>query len=230
VNDNELDELLEDYKPDFVAFAPDDGYFVKFEDGSNCWENIPTSLHNKINGRQKRLPEVKSLCIGEDDAWIVQFEDGSWAWNELSSNLDEVMEEINSLDHFSFSPSMDSYMVTTKGGRIRWCSNKLSQILEDHMDPDDIRFTQSSIKDTFSDGRSLYGAVKKLKCERIEVYDFPTIHVFYFYDSWWSLDNRRLWTFKKAGLDSIPIKKVEISKQEFLRMKVIDDGESIYIR
>jgi hypothetical protein len=222
--------MLQEEVPKFVAFAPDDGYFVKFEHGSPCWNNIPISLHNKINGRQKRLPAVTSVCIGEDDAWIIKFADASWGWNNLSPDLNEILEDLDSLNHFSFSPFMDSYMITNDNDHRWWRSNELSQILEEHMDPDNIRYTQSSIRNRFSDGRSVYSAVKNLIRERIEVYDFPTIRVAYFDDSWWSLDNRRLWTFKMAELRSIPVKKVELTKNEFHKMRVVDNGESIEIR
>jgi hypothetical protein len=228
VNDYELDKLLERHPVEIVAFAPDDGYFAKFKDGSHCWNNIPISLHNKINGRQKQLPAVKSICIGED-AWFVQFEDDSWSWNGRWPVASELLRGVKSLYHFSISPSLDSFLIAHSEG-LNWSSNALSQILYEYLDPADIHFTQKSIGERFSNGRSIYSTVKQLQRGEIEAEDFPPIHVFCFDDCWWSLDNRRLWTFKNAGLNSIPVKVVEINESYLHRVKVINNGESIYIR
>ena len=49
-----------------------------WDDGDSAWQRLPQTLHNKLNGRQKRLPGVEALFIGPRGEWFVRFLDGSW--------------------------------------------------------------------------------------------------------------------------------------------------------
>jgi filamentous hemagglutinin len=74
------------------------------------------------------------------------------------------------------------------------------------MDPASILFTQNTISTTFSDGRSVEGAVHDLRSQGADpAVDVPIIRVVHSNGSYRSLDNRRLYTFKAANLRCVPV-------------------------
>ena len=68
------------------------------------------------------------------------------------------------------------------------------------VDPNRIRFSQSSIKDSFRDGRSLSELVEGLKAGSITPGDVPAIRVVKRGKFLVSIDNRRLAAFREAGV------------------------------
>lgn len=86
------------------------------------------------------------------------------------------------------------------------------------VDPDALLFTQDSIKNTFKEPREnerIDDAVDSLLKGKIKASDFPSLNVVQYDDHLWSLDNRRLWVFKKAGVRKIRVKLVNRSKPRF---------------
>jgi len=67
----------------------------------------------------------------------------------------------------------------------------------------DIRFTQDSISATFKDGSSVDDLINGLKSGKISPDDVPAIRIFEKDGVIYSLDNRRLYAFKEAGIDNI---------------------------
>jgi hypothetical protein len=67
----------------------------------------------------------------------------------------------------------------------------------------DIRFTQDSISATFKDGSSVDDLINGLKSGKISPNDVPAIRIFEKDGVIYSLDNRRLYAFKEAGIDNI---------------------------
>mmetsp|Transcript_155107 Transcript_155107/g.297638 ORF Transcript_155107/g.297638 Transcript_155107/m.297638 type:complete len:338 (-) Transcript_155107:255-1268(-) len=60
-----------------VAFAPDGGYFVKFNDGWWQFQNLPTKLHNFLKSNRPRIRSIGAMSISEDGTgWFVSFLDG----------------------------------------------------------------------------------------------------------------------------------------------------------
>lgn len=70
----------------------------------------------------------------------------------------------------------------------------------------DIAFTQRSISSLFSDGKSVDLLVEILESDSEAINDIPTISVVKYKDSYYSLDNRRLYCFKRASISSILVK------------------------
>jgi len=75
-----------------VVFAPDDGWFVQWADGATSWEGLPRTLHNKFWGRQRELPELEHLAVGNDGTWFARFCDGAWNYRLNGSCLDRARE------------------------------------------------------------------------------------------------------------------------------------------
>jgi len=106
---------------------------------------------------------------------------------------------------------------------------------------------QDNIGRTFRDegphaGTKVKQAVKKLKAGTIRVTDFPPLRVVRddcHHDDqeghYWSLDNRRLWVFNKAGLESCPVillhpVTLEIAKELYDKTTTTTDGHTASLR
>ena len=64
--------------------------------------------------------------------------------------------------------------------------------------PSEIFYTQDTIYERFSKGGFVKETWSDVKEGRVQITDFPALSVVKRYDKYWSLDNRRLWIFKKA--------------------------------
>jgi hypothetical protein len=98
------------------------------------------------------------------------------------------------------------------------------------MDPNNVRFTQDSIKAEFSDGRSVDDLIEDLRAGRVTAGDLPPIRIFERDGKIYSLDNRRLYAFREAG---VLIRTVEATPQELareLRRKFTTDNDGASIR
>lgn len=98
------------------------------------------------------------------------------------------------------------------------------------MNPWEIRFTHDSISCTFRNGNDILEVAEALSRGFIDVHDFPPITVGFHRGKWWSADNRRLWVFREAGLNSVPV-IVDHDHPEFHRnFKLIQDGNDVRVR
>ena len=104
------------------------------------------------------------------------------------------------------------------------------------MDPQDIRYTQNSISSRFGDERLVDDMIKGLKNGSITPDDVPAIRIFKGDDGYvYSLDNRRLYAFKKAGMREINAELVDttdikIIKEIRKKFHPINHGRSIRVR
>jgi hypothetical protein len=73
------------------------------------------------------------------------------------------------------------------------------------LSPKVIRFTHNSIYNTFRDGRRVFDLADQLEAYPQSIAQVPTIRVVYHRGCYWSLDNRRLFAFKVADLDRVPV-------------------------
>ncbi len=100
-----------------------------------------------------------------------------------------------------------------------------------HVDPNKIRFTQDSISSVFKNGNTLESTVNGLKSGKISPTDFPPIRIFEKGGEMYSLDNRRLNVFQRAGMD---IPTVRATPQEIMKdgwkFTTQNDGKSIIIK
>ncbi|GBG68823.1 hypothetical protein CBR_g3517 [Chara braunii] len=116
-----LDRWLREDTVSKVVFGPGDGYFVIFEDGSTAWDGLPRSLHNKLIGRQKSLPAVKSLAISSSGGWFVIFEDGQFSWMGLPKYLNDALRQNVEVKFLTLSPDDNqSYFVEFEDGFQEW--------------------------------------------------------------------------------------------------------------
>ena len=88
-----------------LAFAPDGGWYVLWEDGTSSWEGLPWRLQDKLSGRQYQgisysLPGVEQLAIGPHGEWFVRFLDGNW---EIDDHSDECASAVGELQANGFS-------------------------------------------------------------------------------------------------------------------------------
>ncbi|WP_166141442.1 hypothetical protein [Methylosinus sp. RM1] len=100
------------------------------------------------------------------------------------------------------------------------------------IDPNTVRFSQDSIKGSFSDGKTVQMLIDGLKSGAIKPDLIPAINVFERNGNLFTLDNRRLYAFRQAGL-KIKYKMVpyDPTDSEILRkMTTKNDGTSIRIR
>lgn len=79
---------------ELLAFAPDGGYYIMWEDGTSEWLGLPRGLHNQLVGRNKSLPGVEFLSIGPNDEWFVRYLNGSWRGNGWPVSCEEAVDDI----------------------------------------------------------------------------------------------------------------------------------------
>ncbi|MBR7099704.1 MAG: hypothetical protein IKC91_00935, partial [Clostridia bacterium] len=100
------------------------------------------------------------------------------------------------------------------------------------LNPEDIRYTQKSISSKFKKDGSIDDMIKGLKDGSISADDVPAIKVFKRNGKIYSLDNRRLYAFKQAGMKTINVQwasKIEVRGQLW-KFTTITDGLSIRVR
>jgi filamentous hemagglutinin len=99
------------------------------------------------------------------------------------------------------------------------------------MDAKTIRFTQRSIKGTFTGGGSMKQLIGDLKSGQVKPDSIPPIRIFEKDGLIFTLDNRRLYVFQQAG---VPIKTVPATPQEIAKeawkFTTNNDGKSVRIR
>lgn len=121
-------------------------------------DEIPQDLYNKLNGRQKSLPKVKNLTFGMNDTWWVSFEDNAAGWSsDIPYNINKRLRRT---EYLTLDPMDETnYFLIKDDGDLRWqvSDNFDGDINEDeddddslYMNPQDIRYTQSSISSMFS--------------------------------------------------------------------------------
>ena len=97
------------------------------------------------------------------------------------------------------------------------------------LNPQDIRYVQDSISSRFMCGRRVVETMNQL-LSGLSVDLIPTIRVFHWNGHWHSEDNRRLWAFKKAGLQAVPVRYVDKSSVDPRKFTTQDGGLIIRMR
>ena len=96
------------------------------------------------------------------------------------------------------------------------------------LNPKDIRYTQDSISNKFSNGVKVDDLIDSLKAGTVTPDDIPAIRVAKINEKIYSLDNRRLFAYKTAGIKSVPVQWVSNIPQG--RFTTLTDGLSIFVR
>ena len=94
-----------------------------------------------------------------------------------------------------------------------------------------IRFSQNSMKSTFSEGGPVSDLATGLKNGSVSVSSIPPIRLVARDGGYFTLDNRRLWAFQEAGLD-VPYRLATPSEAaaEAWKFTTINGGISIKVR
>lgn len=110
-------------------------------------------------------------------------------------------------------------------------SPRVAVIRKGLINPKAVRFTQDSIKATFSNGRKVEDLIQDLKSGKLNAGDVPPIRVFSRNGKIYSLDNRRLKAFQEAAkpIRITPATPSEIVEGSF-KFTSKNDGTSIRIR
>ncbi|HEV8574916.1 MAG TPA: RHS repeat-associated core domain-containing protein [Dehalococcoidia bacterium] len=101
------------------------------------------------------------------------------------------------------------------------------------MNPDWIRFTQDSIKRDFGDGRSIYVMEHELRTGDMRPEDLEEpVRLFIRDGKLWTLDNRRVEVFRRAGVN-VPYRwatESEVRKETQKKNSYVNEGEHIRVR
>jgi hypothetical protein len=99
------------------------------------------------------------------------------------------------------------------------------------LNPQSIRFSQASIKATFRDGTSIDDLAEELRSGHLLPHDVPAIRIFERDGKLFTLDNRRLEAFRRAGID-VPVRMATPQEmaEESWKFTTHNEGVSIRIR
>src|SRR4051794_21291786 len=99
------------------------------------------------------------------------------------------------------------------------------------LDPSQVRFSQSSIRATFRDGTSIDALAAALRTGAVSPDDIPPIRVCLRAGLLFTLDNRRLEAFRRAGLP-VPYRMAtpEEEASEAWKFTTQNEGTSIRVR
>ena len=99
------------------------------------------------------------------------------------------------------------------------------------LNPQSIRFSQASIRAALQDGTSIDDLAAELRSGRIRPHDVPAIRVFERNGKLFTLDNRRLEAFRRAGVD-VPVRMASPQEiaDEAWKFTTHNDGVSVRIR
>jgi hypothetical protein len=224
--DNDLFTKMQRWDAEYVQFFDNGGYFVKFEDGSTLWNNVPADL-SRLAAKWK-VDRVYS----DGNNWLATFDNGGWEYSGLPDGLwSKIPSSLlaGSIRFLGLSPDGGSYFASIKS-KIWWCAPDI--IFDTLMNPVPTRlpqsaiyFTNNSISRWFQDGGSVDDAISELSYQYIAPDDFPPIRVVFHQKGWWSLDNRRLYCFREAGVRHVPVQAVEIET-----LRITGDGVHVYVR
>jgi RHS repeat-associated protein len=104
------------------------------------------------------------------------------------------------------------------------------------MDPNVIRFTQDSVGDAFNDRRPVQQMVEELKANPAKAGSVEPIKIFRDRGVWFTLDNRRVVAFQKAGVqvpyEMATVEEINAAREagKFTTTTTTNDGVSIKIR
>ncbi|KZL12451.1 DUF6862 domain-containing protein [Pseudovibrio sp. Ad26] len=100
------------------------------------------------------------------------------------------------------------------------------------LNPSSVRFTQNSIGAKFSDGRSVDDLIIGLRNGSVDPSSLPPIRTFEANGQLFSLDNRRLYAYRQAGVDvpTVPATAAEIARDARFKFSTINGGQDIAVR
>jgi len=199
-----------------IAFAPRNGWYILFQDGTSAWNRLPKSLHQLLKQRKKQSKNVKSVSVSPDGDWFVSYCDGTWDSHlppSCQRAFDSLFQECSPrIDHVALG-KQDVYCIVY---------DIHSQFFT--LSPLQISFSKSYVSAHFDDNQSLWSVIRNLEKNTLDPSTFPPIRVVRKDDKWISLDNRRLFVFQNASISSI---SVNMLNQSF---EVTDSYRSVKVK
>lgn len=102
------------------------------------------------------------------------------------------------------------------------------------MKPSEIYFSQDSIKNTFEYGQSIHDTLKMCQEDPMAIHQIPTMRVCMKNGKWFTLDNRRLWIFRRleegGHITNVDVNVVSSDRLSARKFTTTNGGVSVRIR
>lgn len=102
------------------------------------------------------------------------------------------------------------------------------------MKPSEIYFSQDSIKNTFEYGQSIHDTLKMCQEDPMAIHQIPTMRVCMKNGKWFTLDNRRLWIFRRleegGHITNVDVNVVSSDRLRARKFTTTNGGVSVRIR
>ena len=97
------------------------GWYMRWTDGSQAWDNLPQTLHHKIISRSKLLPGIINMSVAMDNSWLLLFRDGSFTNSgfPITPKLAESLFEDSPPVLFTFAPA-GGWVLVRDDGSVSW--------------------------------------------------------------------------------------------------------------
>lgn len=208
LNDNNING----YDVKTVSFGDDGSYLLLLKGGGCYWCNVHRRLEQLI--QTKNNASIQWATIGTGNSYYILYDDGVFYWGgDIPDDLDETLKnnETNCNEKVWLSAFDDSYFIERSNGTTEWSANESfsnNQYCDKWMNPRKILYTNGSISQEFTCGRSIHDTADSLRNGELNADDIPLMHVFKWNGNTFSLNNRRLWALSVAEVDSAPVKYV----------------------
>jgi hypothetical protein len=77
--------------------------------------NLPKLLYNKLNGRQKSLPNPAYVALGSQNRYYIKFKDGKYEWVGCEE-MTQTLQQIRNVRTVAFGDQWDSYFIVYSDG------------------------------------------------------------------------------------------------------------------
>lgn len=102
------------------------------------------------------------------------------------------------------------------------------------MRPSEIYFSQDSIKNKFDNGQTIYSTLRMCEEDPCMIHLIPTMRVCMKNGKWYTLDNRRLWVFRRLEEDGhitdVDVNVVSSDRLKARKFTTTNGGVSVRIR
>ena len=151
------------------------------------------------------------------NSYYIEYNDRTAYCTNVNAQLDQTLQNQNNANaklvkRVWLSPSDDNYFASLSGDAAEWvaCQSFSNDRLCDRwMSPRNILYTNDSISQEFSCGRSVHEVANDLERGTLQAQDIPCMDVFEPRGATYGLNNRRLWALLEAETDETPIKHVD---------------------
>ena len=166
-----------------IATNGDSTIFI-YDNGGTAWTaNMPTKLHNKLNGRSHRSPSPTYVAMGSEGRYYVEFEDGQSEWIGPESMSKALKQNNYSVVNVSFGSSFDDYAIVWEDGAYSYRgvptkannvlnSNQNETLLNLSLGPNGEYWIKMSHSSWWSGGTAFMKSMKNKKGSDVQFVDF----------------------------------------------------------